>query len=134
MSVVAGAIKAIKGRCTLLVNSIMKKNTKSSLSFFCCKETSRYFSGNTAHYRSHEGSTNQSYSDCFWFILMFSVIRRVLNIEISLFEGFAEIRVNSEERNKVLPLTFMKLWIQNNTNKLDSWPLRTSRTVVGLLG
>ena len=49
---------------------------------------------------------------------MFSVIRRVLNIEISLFEGFAEIRVNSEERNKVLP--FMKLCIQNNTNKLDS--------------
>ena len=51
---------------------------------------------------------------------MFSVIRRVLNIEISLFEGFAEIRVNSDERNKVLPLTFMKLCIQNNTNKLDS--------------
>ena len=37
MSVVAGAIKAIKGRCTLLVNSIMKKNTKSSLSFFVAR-------------------------------------------------------------------------------------------------
>ena len=37
MSVVASAIKAIKDRCTLLVNSIMKKNTKSSLSFFVAR-------------------------------------------------------------------------------------------------
>jgi hypothetical protein len=35
---------------------------------------------------------------------MFLVIRGVLKSEISLFAGFAEIRVNSDEINKFLPL------------------------------